>query len=70
MRNIKSAPKTKKCSFNTSSKASATIQVSNLHVERKRSNTHHINSLAKTALLFINRQEKRMKTIDNSECQD
>ncbi|CAD8085740.1 unnamed protein product [Paramecium primaurelia] len=66
LRNMKSLNKTKKTSLCSKSKSKEkNQQICNQNHERKRSNTYHINSLAKTALLFVNCQDKRMKTTEN-----
>ncbi|CAK92763.1 unnamed protein product (macronuclear) [Paramecium tetraurelia] len=68
LRDLKSINKTKKTSLCSKSKSKEkNLQVSDQNHERKRSNTYHVNSLAKTALLFVNRQDKRMKIIENAD---
>ncbi|CAK61435.1 unnamed protein product (macronuclear) [Paramecium tetraurelia] len=68
LRDRKILNKSKKTGLCSKSKSKEKYQqLSSQYHERKRSNTYHINSLAKTALLFVNRQDKRMKTIENSD---
>ncbi|CAD8109496.1 unnamed protein product [Paramecium sonneborni] len=68
LRDMKSINKIKKTSLCSKSK-SKEKNVTNQPYERKRSNTYQINSLAQTALLFVNRQENRMKTAENVDIQ-
>ncbi|CAD8116439.1 unnamed protein product [Paramecium sonneborni] len=70
LRNLKSINQTKKTSLYSKSKSNEkNIFMTNQPHERKRSNTYQINSLAKSALLFVSRQEKRMKTTENIDNQ-